>query len=90
MIFRILKLAAAALVAAVILFRGPASARLSREIVQQHSRNADQLFNWYDAAIYGAGVYSIGEQTVGVLRAPLGYRLREAGEEQGPGASPVT
>lgn len=83
MIFRILKLAAASTVAAALFFSGPAGAQtLSREVVQQRSRNADQLFNWYYAAIYGTGVYSIGEQTVGVLRAPFGYRLREAGEEQ--------
>ena len=83
MIFRLLKLAAAATVAAALFFSGPASAQtLSREVVQQRSRNVDQLFNWYYAAIYGTGVYSIGEQTVGVIRAPFGYRLREAGAEQ--------
>jgi hypothetical protein len=59
----------------------PAQA-FSRAIVQQRARDVDQLFNWYYAAIYGTGVYKIGEQTVGVLRAPFSYRLREAGEDQ--------
>lgn len=55
---------------------------LTRAAVQQRSRDVDQLFNWYYAAVYGTGVYRIGDETVGVVRAPFGYRLREAGEDQ--------
>jgi len=53
-----------------------------RAVIQQRSQQVDQLFNWYYAAVYGTGVYRVGEETVGVLRAPFGYRLREAGEDQ--------
>lgn len=53
-----------------------------RAVIQQRSQQVDQLFNWYYAAVYGTGVYRVGEETVGVLRAPLGYRLRETGDQQ--------
>jgi hypothetical protein len=55
---------------------------LTRAVVQQRAGDVDQLFNWYYAAVYGTGVYRIGEQTVGVLRAPFSHQLREAGEDQ--------
>lgn len=55
---------------------------LSRAVVQQRSERASELFNWYYAAAYGTGVYSIGEETVGVLRLPLSYELRKASSDQ--------
>ena len=75
--------AAALLAVAALLLAGQGLAQpLSRAVVQERARDVDQLFNWYYAAIYGTGVYRIGEETVGVVRAPFGYRLREAGEER--------
>jgi len=59
-----------------------ASQTFSRAVVQQRAARVDELFNWYYAAAYGTGVYKIGEETVGVLRAPFAYRIREAGEGQ--------
>ena len=50
--------------------------------VQQRAQQASELFNWYYAAVYGTGVYKIGEETVGVIRLPMGYTLREMTEEQ--------
>ncbi len=74
---------ASLLLFALVFFPGPVHPQpLTPAVVQQRARNVDQLFNWYYAAIYGTGVYNIGDQTVGVLRAPFGYRLREAGKEQ--------
>jgi len=74
--------AAALLSFFLLLVAGPVlSQPLTRAVVQQRAREPDQLFNWYYAAIYGTGVYRIGEETVGVLRLPFGYRLREATDE---------
>src|SRR5690606_9020612 len=51
-------------------------------VVEQRSARAGELFNWYYAAAYGTGVYQIGEETVGVLRLPLGYQLRKMTTDQ--------
>ena len=59
-----------------------ASQTIPSAVVQQRAARADELFNWYYAAAYGTGVYRIGEETVGVLRVPLGYRIREARDGQ--------
>jgi len=68
---------------AALLRPEPAAAQaLPQPVVQQRAARPDQLFNWYYAAAYGTGAYKVGEETVGVLRAPLGYRIREAGPDQ--------
>jgi len=59
-----------------------ASQTFPRAVVQQRAARVDELFNWYYAAAYGTGVYKIGDQTVGVLRASFAYRVREAGDGQ--------
>lgn len=51
---------------------------LTRAQVQQRSQKVSELFNWYYAAVYGTGVYTIGEETVGVIRLPMAYTIREA------------
>lgn len=38
----------------------------------------EQLVDWYYAATFGTGVYTIEGRTVYVFRTPLSYRLREA------------
>lgn len=53
-----------------------------RAVVQQRSEKSSELFNWYYAAVYGTGVYKIGDQTVGVIRLPMAYTLREMTDEQ--------
>jgi hypothetical protein len=76
-------LRAALLLAAVLFFSGPAQSQsIPRAVVQERAGRADELFNWYYAAAYGTGVYKVGDETVGVVRAPLGYRIREPGEGQ--------
>lgn len=55
---------------------------LSRAAVQQRADQASQLFNWYYAAVYGTGAYKIGEETVGVVRLPMAYTIREMTDEQ--------
>ena len=51
---------------------------LTRAQVQQRSQQVSELFNWYYAAVYGTGVYKIGEETVGVIRLPMAYNIRKA------------
>ena len=41
-----------------------------------------QLINWYYAATFGTGIYSAGDRTVAVLQAPVGFTMREPGEER--------
>lgn len=73
----------AAVFAAALLYAGHAlSQPLPRAVAQERATRADQLFNWYYAAAYGTGVYKVGDETVGVLRAPFGYRLREASDSE--------
>ena len=55
---------------------------LPRAVVQQQSEKSSELFNWYYAAVYGTGAYKIGEETVGVIRVPMAYTLRERTDEQ--------
>jgi hypothetical protein len=55
---------------------------LPRAVVEQRAREVSELFNWYYASVYGTGVYKIGEETVGVVRLPMAYTIREATEEQ--------
>ena len=77
----ILKAAAALLIGAAAFLAGNVCSQpFPRAVVQQRAARVDELFNWYYAAAYGTGVYRIGEETVGVLRVPLGYRIREAGD----------
>ncbi len=79
----VLKAAAALLTGAAVFFAGNVSGQpFPRAVVQQRAARTDELFNWYYAAAYGTGVYRIGDQTVGVLRAPFAYRVREAGDGQ--------
>jgi len=74
--------AALAACAAFLLFGEVFAQPLPRAVVQQRAARVDELFNWYYAAAYGTGVYRIGDETVGVLRAPFSYRLREVGDGQ--------
>lgn len=55
---------------------------LTRAVVQQRANQASELFNWYYAAVYGTGVYKIGEETVGVIRVPMAYTIRETTDSQ--------
>jgi hypothetical protein len=41
-----------------------------------------QVIDWYYAATFGTGVYTIGDRSVFVARVPLGLRLRESDEER--------
>jgi hypothetical protein len=61
----------------------PAHAQaFTRAVVQQRADQASELFNWYYAAVYGTGAYKIGEETVGVIRLPMAYTIREMTDEQ--------
>ncbi len=55
---------------------------LPRAVAQQRAEQVSELFNWYYAAVYGTGAYKIGEETVGVIRLPMAYTIREATEKQ--------
>jgi hypothetical protein len=50
----------------------------TRAQVQQRSQQVSQFFNWYYAAAFGTGVYTIGEETVSVIRLPMAYNVRQA------------
>jgi len=77
------RLRVAALAAALFLLPAGATAQaFPQAVAQQRAARPDQLFNWYYAAAYGTGAYKIGEESVGVLRAPFAYRYREATEDQ--------
>jgi len=54
---------------------------LSRETVQQRSRRAAELFQWYYAAVYGTGAYRIGDESVSVVLLPMAYTVREPSAE---------
>ena len=55
---------------------------LTQAQVEQRSQQASELFNWYYAAVYGTGIYKIGEETVGVVRLPMAYTIREMTDKQ--------
>lgn len=55
---------------------------LPNTVVQQRAQQTSELFNWYYAAVYGTGAYKIGEETVGVIRLPMAYTIREPTEEE--------
>lgn len=46
------------------------------------ARDNAALFNWYYGAAFGSGAYRVGEVNTFVIRAPLGFRLREPTPEQ--------
>jgi len=54
----------------------------SPAVVQQRADQTSQLFNWYYAAVYGTGAYKIGEETVGVVRLPMAYTIKEMTDQQ--------
>jgi len=67
------------LIIAVLAVPTPVEAQaLTRAQVEQRSQKASELFNWYYAAVYGTGAYKIGEETVGVIRLPMAYNIRQA------------
>ena len=51
-------------------------------VVQQRAQQTSELFNWYYAAVYGTGAYKIGEETVGVIRLPMAYTIRETTDKE--------
>lgn len=55
---------------------------LPYSVVQQRAQQTSELFNWYYAAVYGTGAYKIGEETVGVIRLPMAYTIREPTEKE--------
>jgi hypothetical protein len=44
--------------------------------------NSDRVIDWYFAATFGTGVYTIGDRTVLVARVPFSLQLRESDEHQ--------
>ena len=83
MISNSLRFFAALAACAAFLFFGEVVAQpFPRAVVQERATRVDELFNWYYAAAYGTGVYRIGDETVGVVRAPFSFRIREAGDGQ--------
>lgn len=66
---------------ALALVQGAGAQTLSRAAVQQRAGQVSELFNWYYASVYGTGAYKIGEETVGVIRLPMAYTIRETTEE---------
>jgi hypothetical protein len=58
-------------------------AAISTAHAQTRSVEDDQdLINWYYSAIYGTGIYTAGDRTVGVLKIPLSHTLRESSDDQ--------
>ena len=56
---------------------------ISATHAQTRSVEDDQhLINWYYAAIYGTGIYTAGDRTVGVLNVPLSRTLWEGGDDK--------
>jgi hypothetical protein len=48
----------------------------------RQATSTEQLINWYYAAVFGTGVYTAGDRTVGVLQLPFGYSLQPPSAEQ--------
>ena len=58
-------------------------AAISAAQAQTRSVEDDQdLINWYYSAIYGTGIYTTGDRTVGVLQIPVSHTLRESSDDQ--------
>jgi len=74
-------LCAAAILIGVALIQEAQAQALSRATVEQRTGQVSELFNWYYAAVYGTGAYRIGEETVGVVRLPMAYTIRETTDE---------
>jgi hypothetical protein len=68
--------AAAALAGLLALAIGVASAE------EPSAQAVGALFNWYYAATFGTGVYTIAGDTVTVVAVPIGFTLREPGEDR--------
>ena len=64
------------------LAQGAQGQALPETVVQQRAQQTSELFNWYYAAVYGTGAYKIGEETVGVIRLPMAYTIRETTDKE--------
>lgn len=56
---------------------GGAAAQTTRQ-----AQNTEALINWYYAAVYGTGVYTAGDRTVGVVQLPFAYTIRPASAQE--------
>jgi len=76
------KLCALLVLFGLTLTEGAQAQVFPRAAVQQRVEQSSERFNWYYAAVYGTGAYKIGEETVGVIRLPMAYTIREMTDEQ--------
>lgn len=72
------RLAPLLLLAAIVL---PGSAPAATPTTRQ-AQSPEQLINWYYAAVFGTGIYSAGDRTVGVVQLPFAYTWRPPSAER--------
>ncbi len=71
------RLAGLALLAGLGLPHAAAQTATSRQ-----AESSSELVNWYYAAVFGTGIYSSGDRTVGVIQLPLAYTWQERTPDQ--------